>query len=367
MAQRKSKMESMVKAAGFYKNKKIVVTGHTGFKGSWLTLWLHSLGAQITGIALDPKNEYDAFNAMLAGNLCNDIRFDIKDHEGLKNIFVKAQPEIVFHLAAQPLVLESYHDPLNTLNTNIIGTANILEASRQAASVKVVVVITTDKCYENTGLGKAFSEKERLGGDDPYSASKAAAEIVVNAYRRSFFSVSGIALATARAGNVIGGGDWAEHRLIPDCVRALLTGNNMEIRNPASIRPWQHVLEPLGGYLLLARKMYADPERFSEPWNFGPDYKGNKTVKEVVKEFMKNAGNKGYSERSEKSSRHEAEILSLDISKARKRLGWKPVLSFEDSIKMTAEWYMAQSEGKNMREFSIDQIKYYEKLISGKF
>lgn len=354
----------MVASGEIFKGRNILITGHTGFKGSWLALWLHKLGARITGIALDPVNPMDAFNAMRISDISADHRQDINDFQGLLSHMRKARPEIVFHLAAQPLVLESYNDPLYTFNTNITGTANVLEACRQAGSVKVIIVITTDKVYENRGSGEAFTESDRLGGDDPYSASKAAAEIVTGAYRASFLRAMDMATATARAGNVIGGGDWAGNRIIPDCVRALTAGIPVEIRNPAAVRPWQYVLEPLGGYLLLAGKMLERTKEFNEAWNFGPDYEGNKTVEEVVNEFIRDWGEGSIINSTKKSVFHEAELLSLNTDKARIRLGWRPLLSFEESVKMTVEWYKAQNDGKNMRNFSLDQIKHYEELMS---
>ena len=353
----------MVAAGDIFRGRSILITGHTGFKGSWLALWLHRLGARITGIALDPVNQMDAFNAMGISEISDDIRQDISDFQGLLSHIRNARPEIVFHLAAQSLVLKSYNEPLYTFNTNITGTANVLEACRQAGSVKVIIVITTDKVYENNGSGEAFTESDRLGGDDPYSASKAAAEVVTRAYRASFLNAVDIAAATVRAGNVIGGGDWAENRIVPDCVRALTTGMPVEIRNPAAVRPWQHVLEPLGGYLLLAGKMLERSKELNEAWNFGPGYEGNKTVREVVEEFISNWGEGSIIFNTKNSLFHEAEMLSLNTDKARIRLGWSPLLSFEESVKMTAEWYKAQIVGKNMRDFSMDQIKHYEELM----
>jgi CDP-glucose 4,6-dehydratase len=341
-------------------NRKVLVTGHTGFKGSWLTLWLHKLGADITGIALKPKNPEDAFYAMHIDKICNDIRKDINNYKDILKVFQQTQPEVVFHLAAQPLVLESYHDPLYTFNTNIIGTANILEACRYTKSVRALLIITSDKCYENTEWNYDYRESDRLGGNDPYSASKASAEIIVNAYRKSFFySMESLSIASARAGNVIGGGDWAENRIVPDCIRSLLANRPIKIRNPESVRPWQHVLEPLGGYIVLAEKMLEDPHKYSEAWNFGPGYNGNRTVKDLTCEVIKNWGKGEWELMEENHKNYEHGLLSLDISKARQILGWNPFLSFEESIKMTVDWYKAQSEKKNMQEFSLKQIELY--------
>ena len=360
-------MEGMVAFGSIFKDRNILITGHTGFKGSWITLWLHMLGARITGVALEPKTMLDAYFSLRISEISNDCRQDINDYTGLLEIMHNVQPEIVFHLAAQPLVLQSFKDPLYTLNTNILGTANVLEACRHTGSVKAVIIITTDKVYANTDSGNAFVEGDRLGGNDMYSASKAAAEIVTDAFRDSFLSEMNIATATARAGNVIGGGDWAIDRIIPDCVRALMEGNPVEIRNPAAIRPWQHVLEPLGGYLLLAEKMLGNKKDYNEAWNFGPGCESNRTVREVVDEFIRHWGKGEVRMKTEEGKLHEAKLLLLNTDKVRSRLNWHPLLSFEDSVKMTAEWYLAQSGGKEMREFSMNQIRFYERLQGDKF
>jgi len=356
-------MESLVKIIKSFKGKRVLITGHTGFKGSWLTLWLSELGARITGISLDPQNPSATYYAMNIKDICNDLRHDINDYTGLLSIINQTKPEIVFHLAAQPLVLDSYNDPLYTFNTNIIGTANVLEACRQTDSVKAVTIITSDKCYWNSDSGVAFVETDRLGGEDPYSSSKASAEIVAHAYHKSFYSAKGIGLATARAGNVIGGGDWSDNRIIPDCIRGLINGKPIEIRNPLSVRPWQHVLEPLVGYLLLTYKLFLNPEKYSGAWNFGPRFEGHRTVNEIVEELILNWGQGKYIINIGNEKFREAQFLNLNTNKARTILGWQPVLTFGTSVKLTSDWYNAQINFENMKEFSLLQIRFYESLM----
>lgn len=360
-----------------FKGKKILVTGHTGFKGSWLTLWLKMLGAEVIGVALNPEHVNGAFNEMGISTLCTDIRQNINDLRAVLQVFKKHQPQVVFHLAAQPLVLDSYEKPIETFQTNIIGTANILEACRHTPSVRTIVVITTDKCYENRELNSGYKETDRLGGKDPYSASKASAELVAHSYFESFFKSDNncIGLATARAGNVIGGGDWARNRIMPDCIKALLTKQPTILRNPMAVRPWQHVLEPLGGYLLLASVMMKDAASYSGPWNFGPMEQGTRTVSDVVNEVIKCWGyGEWLTPQSIKQSTNqpinkstnqffEAQMLALDITKAKKFLKWEPVLSFNQSVSYTVEWYKAQADGFNMQEFGIQQINKYKAML----
>lgn len=357
-------MESMVKLTNTFKDRRIIVTGHTGFKGSWLTLWLSMLGAKVTGVSLDPKDPLDAYYAMGIKKLSKDLRQDIREFKGLFNIINSTEPEIIFHLAAQPLVSQSYLQPLETLDTNIMGTANLLEACRLTPSVKTIVVITTDKCYENTGMHLPYDENDRLGGEDPYSSSKAAAELVVNSYRKSFFSsADSPGIATARAGNIIGGGDWAENRIVPDCIRALKEGRQILIRNPASVRPWQNILEPLYGYIILADKCFTNNKSFSEAWNFGPECSSVYNVWHLAKEIIKAWGSGTLFKSGEKQKIKEADYLSLNINKAKEMLGWTPVLTFQDSVGLTVDWYKAQAEGKDMLKFSIEQIENYMQLI----
>jgi len=347
-----------------FKGKKVLVTGHTGFKGSWLTLWLKLLGAEVIGVALDPDHNEGAFKAMNISSLCKDIRQDINDLSALQNILTIHQPQVVFHLAAQPLVLDSYKIPIETFQTNIIGTANILETCRHIPSIRTIVVITTDKCYENIELGTRYKETDRLGGKDPYSASKASAELVVNSYRESFFRPeTGVGLATVRAGNVIGGGDWASNRIVPDCIKALLESRPVEVRNPGAVRPWQFVLEPLRGYLVLASKLMKDPVFFSGPWNFGPGEEGKRSVNELVTTVL-NAWSSGSQTITKSPNQaYEAQMLALDISKARTFLKWEPLFSFNQSIKQTVEWYKAQAKGDNMQDFGLKQIRDYQNLL----
>jgi CDP-glucose 4,6-dehydratase len=323
--------------SSIYQGKKVLVTGHTGFKGSWLTLWLSELGAEITGISLPPETEPNHWS--LLGLSCNDMRLDIRAIQPLLDAIDASQPEIVFHLAAQPLVRRSYRDPLETWSTNVLGTANILEACRQTPSVRAIVVVTTDKCYENREWVWGYRETDALGGHDPYSGSKAAAELVATSYRKSFFNNDkGPMLATARAGNVIGGGDWSEDRLIPDFVRAVSSNTSLEIRSPNATRPWQHVLESLSGYLLLGQKLLEQGNRFAEPWNFGPDPEGNRTVSEVLDQFRQSWNNAQW-HAAPQNHLHEANLLYLDSTKAQKNLGWHPVWDFETTLVTTADWY----------------------------
>lgn len=329
----------------FFRGKRVLITGHTGFKGSWLAIWLHSLGAEVTGVAIDPATDRDNFVLTGIGSrISADIRADIRDGARMKEIFAEVRPEIVFHLAAQPLVRLSYAIPAETYQTNVIGTVNILEAIRATESVRVGVMITTDKCYENREQLWGYRENEPMGGYDPYSSSKGAAEIAIASWRRSFFNPEkydehGKSIASVRAGNVIGGGDWALDRIIPDCVRALEAGEPIEIRSPKAIRPWQHVLEPLGGYLLLARKMWENPVDFCEGWNFGPEPESVSTVWEVAEKMIENYGSGALKDCSDPNALHEAKLLMLDISKARFRLGWKPRMNIDETVRITADWY----------------------------
>lgn len=325
--------------ANQYANRRVLVTGHTGFKGSWLTLWLRSLDAHISGIALPPETDPSHWDLLSLD--INSMMIDIRDFDSVQQAVTNAQPEIVFHLAAQPLVRRSYSTPLETWSTNLMGTANILEACRQQASVKAIVLITTDKCYENQEWVWGYRETDRLGGHDPYSASKAGTELVASSYRNSFFKSShSPLLATARAGNVIGGGDWSEDRLIPDLVRATKADKPLEIRSATSTRPWQHVLECLSGYLALGQKLLEGEIEFASSWNFGPDRKSNRQVQEMLEQIQQNwHGIKWFT--GQKSELHEARLLHLDSSKARDMLAWQSVWGFEETVAATSEWYKA--------------------------
>lgn len=348
----------------FYRGKRVLVTGHTGFKGSWLSIWLHELGAEVIGVAKDPITEKD--NYVLSGigeKIKADLRADIRDGQRMKEIFQEYQPEIVFHLAAQPLVRLSYEIPVETYETNVMGTINILEAIRVTDSVKVGIMITTDKCYENKEQIWGYRENEPMGGYDPYSSSKGAAEIAITSWRRSFFNPKeyekhGKSIASVRAGNVIGGGDWSLDRIIPDCVRALEANKPIEIRNPKAIRPWQHVLEPLSGYMLLASKMWDEPTRYCEGWNFGPRMESITSVWEVATKVIELFGKGQMKDLSDQSALHEAKLLMLDISKAKFQLEWESRMNIVPTIKLTVDWYQNYKEN-SVYAICIEQIKEY--------
>ncbi len=346
-----------------FKGKTVLVTGHTGFKGSWLSIWLKELGTNIIGYALEPYTKADNYVVSQVGKQVTSVINDIRDYEKLKKVFDDYQPEIVFHLAAQPLVRLSYQQPKLTYDTNIGGTVNVLECCRLTDSVKVIINITSDKCYEENNLNRGYKETDRLGGYDPYSSSKACCEIITLAYRNSFFNVKEfrkhkITLSSVRAGNVIGGGDWREDRLIPDCIRALKKNEPIGLRSPRSVRPWQYVLEPLGGYLLLASKMWQDGVKYSGAWNFGPENTSNISVEEVVKKVIKNWGSGEYKDLSKNlpNELHESKTLTLDISKVKEQLGWKPALNIDEAIEYTVNWYKASKIDYN---FCAKQISAY--------
>lgn len=349
---------------GFFKGKRVLVTGHTGFKGSWLSIWLNELGAEVVGVGLDPYTERDNFVLSGIGDRIKaDIRADIRDGESMKGIFDELKPEIVFHLAAQPLVRLSYDIPVETYQTNVMGTINVLEAIRKSESVKVGVMITTDKCYENKEQIWGYRENEPMGGYDPYSSSKGAAEIAISSWRRSFFNPGqyekhGKSIASVRAGNVIGGGDWALDRIIPDCIRALEAGKPINIRSPKAIRPWQHVLEPLSGYMLLAKRMWESPTEYCEGWNFGPRAESISTVWEVASKVVENYGCGELRDLSDPNALHEAKLLMLDISKARFRLGWEPRMDIDRTVALTVDWYREYKES-NVYNLCQRQIKEY--------
>jgi len=340
-----------------YKGKKVLITGHTGFKGSWLSIWLHRLGAQVVGISLDPKTDQDNFVLSKIGDQIIDYRADIRNLAEIQRIIEKEQPEILFHLAAQPIVLDSYQNPVYTFNTNVMGTVNLLEVFRNTKSLKTGVFITTDKCYENVEKDYAYKETDSMGGYDPYSASKGAAELVISSYRRSFFQNSDKKIASVRAGNVIGGGDWAPHRIIVDIIKAIQKEEAIEIRNPIATRPWQHVLEPLGGYLLLGAKMIKE-RTFDEAWNFGPEKENIVTVKELLDKTIAEYGQGEWKDVSEKEKLHEAKLLSLDITKAKTILGWQPVLNLDETVKYTVDWYKRYNT-ESVFDLCNEQIENY--------
>ena len=357
-------MENLAISPGFWRNKKVFITGHTGFKGSWLCIWLHSLGASITGYALAPPTEPNLFTLARVHELIDSRTGDIRDQCLLSGTLAESAAEIVIHMAAQPLVKESYRTPVDTFSTNVMGTVHMLEAVRNCRSVKAVVNVTTDKCYENREWIWGYRENEPLGGFDPYSSSKACSELVSSAYRNSYFNSSdferhGVALATARAGNVIGGGDWAPDRLIPDCLNALLAGRPIHIRNPRAIRPWQHVLEPLSGYLMLARKLYEEGPSFAEPWNFGPSDEDARHVEWIVQRICELWGDQAGYEIDDSEHPHEAHYLQLDCSKAHLELNWHPKWNLAATLDSIIEWTKACHGGKDIRPLCLEQIKRY--------
>ena len=346
-----------------YKGKRVLLTGHTGFKGSWLVLWLKRLGAQVCGYALEPNTTPSMFTELAIGNqLDKSVMADILHPQTLEQVFKEFQPEIVFHLAAQPLVRLSYAEPVLTYQTNVIGTLNVLEAARKTPSVKAFVNITTDKCYENKEVARGYTEDEPMGGYDMYSSSKGCVEIMSASYRRSFLSDGGFALATARAGNVIGGGDWALDRLIPDCIRNIEAGKEIEIRCPQATRPWQHVLEPLSGYLLLGHLLYTKGKEYAQGFNFGPNPDSVLTVAEVAKQVVADYG-RGTVKVHKRDNLHEANLLMLDITKAKTVLGWQPVYTAKQAIAQTVAWYQRFYRGEKMLDFTLSQIEHYEKDI----
>jgi CDP-glucose 4,6-dehydratase len=350
----------------FYKDKNVLITGHCGFKGSWLALWLKELGANVIGYGLAPHTKNDNFEVIKLKDKIIDIRGDIRDLNKLNDAFSVYKPEIIFHLAAQPLVRISYENPKETYETNVLGTLNVLEAIRQSTTVKVAVMITTDKCYENKEQIWPYREDDSLGGYDPYSSSKACCEMLINSYRKSFFNKEtykshGKAIASVRAGNVIGGGDWSKDRIIPDCIRALRNNESIRIRNPKSIRPWQYVLEPLYGYLELAKKMYCDGTGYCGAWNFGPDFESIVKVSSLVNFVVKAWGSGSWTSDYYNNGPHEANLLSLDCTKAKLLLSWKPKLKIEEAINYTVEWYKC-FENSDMYKFNVDQICNYCRL-----
>ena len=343
----------------FWKGKRVLVTGHTGFKGSWLAFWLKSLGAEVCGFSLAPESSPNLFENLNLENEITSVIGDIRDMPAFEKTLQDFKPEIVLHLAAQSLVRKSYREPIETYTTNVIGTVNILDAIRRAEFVKAVVIVTTDKVYENKEWLWAYRENERLGGFDPYSNSKACAELAISAYRNSFFADSKTLIASARAGNVIGGGDWSEDRLLPDVFRSLIFDQPLHIRNPQSIRPWQHVLEPLTGYLMLAEKLYNGEREFAESWNFGPSDEDSQSVGfilEKTREIWKGDVNWQIDNGEQP---HEANLLKLDSTKAKLRLKWLPKLSLPEALKLTADWYQAFKAGENIAETTQKQIDFY--------
>lgn len=352
----------------FYCGKRVLVTGHTGFKGSWLSIWLHELGAEVVGVSQDPFTNRDNYILSGIGNkMMADLRSDICDGQRMKEIFQKYQPEIVFHLAAQPLVRYSYEQPVETYEANVMGTIHVMEAIRATSSVKVGVMITTDKCYDNKEQMRGYKEDDPFGGYDPYSSSKGACEIAIQSWRRSFFNPEDydkkhhVSLASVRAGNVIGGGDWALDRIIPDCIKALEQDKVIDIRSPKAIRPWEHVLEPLSGYMLLAKKQWEHPTEFCEGWNFGPESESVSTVWEVATELIKNYGKGELKDSSDPNAVHEAKLLMLDITKAKTKLGWKPRMNMQQCMELVADWYK-RYQTEDVYQLCVEEIGKFSNL-----
>jgi CDP-glucose 4,6-dehydratase len=348
--------------ASSWRGRRVLVTGHTGFKGGWLALWLRSLGADVAGYAQAPPTEPSFFEAVGLGTMVEDHRGDVRDPRAVREVVRGFDPHIVFHLAAQPIVRIGYREPVDTYATNVVGTASVLDACRHASAVRAIVIVTTDKCYENRDWVWGYRENDRLGGCDPYSSSKACAELVTDAFRRSYFidTASKVGVATARAGNVVGGGDWAEDRLVPDLARAVAARRKALIRNPRAVRPWQHVLEPLAGYLSLAETLLDDPQQFSGAWNFGPDPGSFRSVENVLEAMRGHWHGKLEWSIDAGDQPHEAARLVLDSTKAQTVLGWRPRLSLADALRLTVEWYDAHSSGAaDMRLLTETQIARY--------
>ena len=346
----------------FWFGKRILLTGHTGFKGGWLSLWLQQMGAKLRGVALEPPTEPAMFeNANVSHGMEHYIT-DIRDRLGMREHITDFDPDIMIHMAAQPLVRLSYHQPVETFETNVMGTINVLEAAKSGKNLKAIVNVTTDKCYENQEWVWGYREEEPMGGHDPYSSSKGCVELLSAAYRKSFLAEAGIAMATARAGNVIGGGDWSLDRLVPDILRSIEKGELVQIRNPNSIRPWQHVLEPLSGYLVLAERLYGkEGQSFAEGWNFGPADEDARPVNWIVNQMCKIWSDDASWTKQEGDHPHEANFLKLDTSKARQRLGWAPHWKIETALERTIDWHRAWMEGQDMYTVSMKQITEYHK------
>jgi CDP-glucose 4,6-dehydratase len=346
----------------FWRGRSVFLTGHTGFKGGWLATWLLKLGARVTGYGLAPHTTPSFFARCGLGDRCTSHLADVRDEGALQAALAGARPSVVFHLAAQPIVRLSYQRPVETIATNVLGTVHLLESIRRTPSVEAVVVVTSDKCYENRERPEGYRETDPLGGHDPYSASKASAEIIVGAYRRSFFAAGSPRVATVRAGNVIGGGDWSPDRIVPDAMRALAADTPIQVRNPAAVRPWQHVLEPLRGYLMLAERLVEDAS-FGEAWNFGPRDEDAVPVATLVGLLVDRWGNARWHAAPEANAPHEAGLLRLDWSKARTRLGWQPILRLCEGVELAVAWYRAaysQEPASRLYDRALEQIAQYE-------
>jgi len=348
----------------FWRNKNVLLTGHTGFKGSWLSLWLQHLGAKVTGLALTPPTSPSLFDiADVAKGMDSHIG-DIRDRSFVDDVFKKSKPEIVIHMAAQPLVLYSYENPVETYETNVMGTVHVLDACRNTDSLRAAIMVTSDKCYENKEWFWGYRENEPMGGHDPYSSSKGCSELVTSAYRQSYFGQKGgqVGIASVRAGNVIGGGDWAADRLIPDSMKSILSNEVVVIRSPKAIRPWQHVLEPLCGYLTLAEHLWDDPKSYDEGWNFGPYESDAKEVEWIVSQIAELWGKGAKWKLDDKQHPHEANYLKLDCTKARVGLDWEPRLDLSTTLKWIVNWYRHYQDSSNMRDVTLQEIANYEQL-----
>ena len=349
----------------FWRNKRVFLTGHTGFKGSWLSLWLQSLGAEVHGLALEPPTTPNLFTvAQVATGMASHTIGDIRDLTTVQKAMQAAQPDIVIHMAAQPLVRLSYAEPVETYATNVMGTVHVLESARHTPGIKAIVVVTTDKCYENKEWPWGYRENEPMGGHDPYSNSKGCAELVTAAYRNSFLKSSGIAVASARAGNVIGGGDWAVDRLVPDILRAFEQSQPVTIRNPHATRPWQHVLEPLSGYLTLAERLYTEGQSYAEAWNFGSNDDDARPVQWIVEHMINQWGNGASWQQDDGTHPHEANYLKLDISKAKARLGWQPRWSLGTALERITTWHRVWLRHDDMKQLCLAQVQQYVKALN---
>ena len=354
-----------------YRNRTVLITGHTGFKGTWLSLWLNHLGSNVIGYALKPPTQPNLFELCALDTKITSIEGDVNGFDHLKSVIQKHKPEIIFHLAAQALVRRSYYEPLETYSTNVMGTVHLLEAVRQTGGVRVIINVTSDKCYENQEWIWGYRENDPMGGQDPYSSSKGCSELVTTAYTKSYFNPEqfekhGVSVASVRSGNVIGGGDWAEDRLLPDCMKALLENRPIVIRYPDAVRPWQHVLEPLFGYLLLAQLLYQDGPTFAGAWNFGPEDSSAKSVRWIVQKIVDIWGDNAGWKMDQGDHFHEAHTLKLDCSKAKLKLGWYPQWDLETALRLTVDWYKAYGHHEDILPMTVRQIEEYEDRIKRK-
>jgi len=351
-------------SSGFWKGKRVLVTGHTGFKGGWLCLWLHTLGAELCGLSLEPPTTPNLFQVVELQRLMRSVIGDIRDPRNVSNVFSEFRPEVVFHLAAQPLVLSSYRDPVQTYETNVMGTVNLLEAVRTSTSTQVVINVTSDKCYQNRDDGQAYTEDDPMGGNDPYSSSKGCSELITAAYRQSFINKMGIGLATARAGNVIGGGDWAEDRLVPDTLKAFEAKRPVLLRHPNAVRPWQHVLDPICGYIILGEALWHDRLRFSRGWNFGPSQTSQRNVSWVVEHLSRAwGGDTSWVTHAATDTPYEANSLKLNPARTYQELGWRVKWDLEEALDKTVDWHRTWKNGGNCREKVFEQIHQYAGTI----